>query len=123
MHFTRREFAKTAAVGFVATQMDPAPVKLTALFAAQLPASIQVPASVIKPDSQIYERRVYAAPIPLRVFAKYGIRPTLIEGTTYLFPFVNLEARQKAWDRLNGDPEWQKSRRGASLNELAFYEN
>ena len=78
----------------------------------------------------LWERRVYAhrSPLPsLEVLRRSGIRPVSItrtpEGTAYLFPFVTLEARAKAWDRFNTDEEWCSIRSQSSVvvREIQVY--
>ena len=121
MQFTRRQFAKTAALGLVYAQIEPARgavlVNLHALFAEQVPSCIQVPAYVLGATACVFERRVYHSAVPLDVFAKHGIVLPLREGATYLFRFASLEARARAWDRLSADPSWKPM----GLSEISLY--
>jgi hypothetical protein len=62
---------------------------------------------------QVTERRVYGRGSilpPREALDRTGIRPASIrptpQGVEYLIPFDSLEARAKAWDRFNTDPEW-----------------
>jgi hypothetical protein len=70
---------------------------------------------------QVVERRAYGkgSLLPSReLLVRNGIRPTSIRqtpgGTEYTISFDSLEARAKAWDSFNSDPEWCELRaRGA----------
>ena len=61
----------------------------------------------------ILERRVYERKSPMpsrRLLIRNGIRPVSIrptaQGIEYQVAFTSLEARARAWDRFNCDPEW-----------------
>ena len=63
--------------------------------------------------------RMSAGP-EIRIFHRVGIHPILYTSTliganlpnlTYLIPFDNLAAREKAWDAFGSDPEWLKVRK------------
>lgn len=83
---------------------------------------------------RIFELRVYHSPTvrqlralherfagpEIRIFHRVGVHPVLYTNTvigpnvpnlTYLIPFDNLDAREKAWNAFGADPEWQKVRR------------
>jgi hypothetical protein len=83
---------------------------------------------------RIFELRVYHSPTfrqlgalherfrgpEIKIFHRSGIHPILYSSTlagqnmpnlTYLIPFADLAAREKAWAAFNGDPEWQKVRK------------
>ena len=83
---------------------------------------------------RIFELRVYHSPTwrqlkalherfagpEIRIFHRVGIHPILYTSTliganlpslTYLIPFENLAAREKAWDAFGSDPEWLKTRK------------
>jgi len=56
----------------------------------------------------------------IKIFHRCGIHPILYATTvfgantpnlTYLIPFTDLAAREKAWNTFNADPEWQKVRK------------
>lgn len=93
----------------------------------------------IKPDpeprktSRIFELRVYHSPTwrqlqalherfsgpEIKIFHRVGVKPILYSSTmigpnmpnlTYVTPFENLAAREKAWDAFGADPEWAKVR-------------
>jgi hypothetical protein len=56
-----------------------------------------------------------------RIFPRYGIRPVLTleePGLTYLIPFEDLTAREKAWRMFNADPEWPSD---AGPIEISLY--
>jgi hypothetical protein len=92
----------------------------------------------IKPEAttppRVFELRVYHSPTwrqltalherfrgpEIKIFHRSGIHPilygsTLIGGNlpnlTYLIPFADLAAREKAWAAFGADPEWQKVRK------------
>jgi hypothetical protein len=83
---------------------------------------------------RIFELRVYHSPTwrqfgalherfrgpEIKIFHRVGINPVLYSSTlvgqnipnlTYLIPFADLAAREKAWAAFNADPEWQKVRK------------
>ncbi len=74
----------------------------------------------------------------IAIFHRVGVHPILYTQTvvgpnmpnlTYVIPFEDLAAREKAWDAFGADPEWQKVRkesieRGgqiASVNLISLY--
>lgn len=82
---------------------------------------------------RVFELRVYHSPThrqlaalherfagpEIRIFHRCGIHPVLYTSTlagqqmpnlTYLIPFDNLAAREKAWATFGADPEWAKVR-------------
>jgi hypothetical protein len=78
-------------------------------------------------SSQVTERRVYdqgSVLPPRELLVRNRIRPASIrhtpQGAEYLIPFDSLEARAKAWDRFNTDPEWcsLRDRGNVRLREL-----
>jgi hypothetical protein len=65
----------------------------------------------------LHER--FAGP-EIKIFHRAGVNPILYTSTilgpnmpnlTYVIPFENLAAREKAWDAFGADPEWAKVRR------------
>jgi hypothetical protein len=75
---------------------------------------------------KIYERRVYAHGStlpPQEILSRHGIRPLSVKGTEYLIPFASLEARTRAWDRLNTDEDWCALRDAGNvaLEEIRVY--
>jgi hypothetical protein len=93
---------------------------------------IAVPAEKPK-KARIWELRVYHAPTErqlgflhdrfagpeIKIFHKCGIFPVMYADTvagpdmpnmTYLMPFEDLAAREKAWDAFGADPDWLKAR-------------
>jgi hypothetical protein len=83
---------------------------------------------------RIFELRVYHSPTwkqltalhqrfagpEIKIFHRVGVHPILYTETviganmpnlTYLTPFENLAAREKAWDAFGADPEWIKVRK------------
>ena len=65
------------------------------------------------PRPKVIERRVYdrGSVLPAReLLRRNGILPASIrptpQGVEYVIPFASLEARARAWDRFNTDPEW-----------------
>ena len=134
MQIPRRNFTKMAAAAIICVRFDPAisraqTVTLRALFAAQVPSSIEVPAYVIAQGARIFEKRAYSSAIPLEILARHGIiparmpahMPARIHDATYLFPFASLQARQKAWDRLNADSAWHAQRGNVQVREISLY--
>jgi len=84
--------------------------------------------------SRIFELRVYHSPTwrqlralherfagpEIRIFHRAGVHPILYSSTafgqnmpnlTYLIPFEDLAAREKAWNAFAADPEWVKVRK------------
>jgi hypothetical protein len=83
---------------------------------------------------RIFELRVYHSPSweqikflherfagpEIKIFHRVGVHPILYASTiigpnmpnlTYLTPFENLAAREKAWNAFSADPEWVKVRK------------
>ncbi|MCZ2074394.1 MAG: NIPSNAP family protein [Bryobacteraceae bacterium] len=105
----------------------------TLLEATDYSPEIAVPES--PPATQrIFELRVYHSPTfrqlralherfagpEIRIFNRVGVHPILytsgltgqnLPNLTYLIPFENLAAREKAWQAFSADPEWVKVRR------------
>ncbi|MGH9718612.1 MAG: NIPSNAP family protein [Bryobacteraceae bacterium] len=97
--------------------------------------SPEPPATPRKPGaSRIFEWRVYHSPTwrqlgalhqrfagpEIKIFHRVGVHPILYSETvigpnmpnlTYLTPFDNLAAREKAWEAFGADPEWIKVRK------------
>lgn len=118
---TRREF--TAALGGLAGLPCCAsePVILTAIAGVRLPQTLAITgASSERMRKGLWELRTYRTTLPAlanrfdEVFPRAGIHPLLrkTEGPdlTYLIPFENLTARERAWTALNADPEWIRLR-------------
>ena len=85
---SRRQFARVLA-GLAAARAfaEPRGIALDAFVAAQLPRRLIV--HDIDTRAAVFELRVY------------GSHPC-----AYLIPFESLEARQRAWDQVNTDPDW-----------------
>jgi hypothetical protein len=78
----------------------------------------------------IIERRIYAPGSvlpPRELLERYGIHPVSIKpqqnGTAYAISFASVEARVKAWDRFNADPDWcaLRDRSPVALREVQVY--
>jgi hypothetical protein len=88
---------------------------------------------------RIFELRVYHSPTyrqlkalherfagpEIRIFHRVGVHPILYTSTvigpnmpnlTYVIPFADLAAREKAWNAFGADPEWVKVRQ-ASIDQ------
>jgi hypothetical protein len=125
---SRRQFARLLA-GFTAASAiaKPRSIALDAFAGPRLPHRLIV--HNIDPRPAIFELRVYAShPHAMQaVLERHGIRPVLREpnvaGTAYLFPFESLEARQRAWDAFNADPDWHTLRADGHVNvrEISLY--
>jgi hypothetical protein len=118
---TRREFA-IALAGSAAlpalVSSDPSPVViLTAIAGVRLPETLAIATNSPRTLRRgVWELRTYQGAAPAlasdfaEVFPRAGIRPVLrkIDGgnLTYLIPFVNLTARDRAWTAVNADPQW-----------------
>jgi hypothetical protein len=110
----------------------------------------------IKPEAsdtpRIFELRIYHSPTSrqlgflherfrgpeIKIFHRAGIHPILYGSTvigpnipnlTYVIPFTDLAAREKAWNAFGADPEWQKVRKESiekggeivSSNQILLY--
>jgi hypothetical protein len=127
-HVSRRQFARVLA-GFAAVPAfaKTAPVELQAIAGPRLPRKILVQG--ISRGTVLFELRVYGShPRAMRaILERHGIRPALREpsalGTAYLIPFESLDARQRAWDAFNADPDWHALRAGGQVNvrEISLY--
>jgi len=124
---TRREFSislagLTVLPGFVVT--------LHAIAGARLPATLRI--GIPLPGDQreaLWELRTYRTrdshPVAFAeelagIFPRAGIHPlsTTTDGPnlTYLIPFENLTARDRAWTAVNADPKWA----GATLRFQSY---
>jgi hypothetical protein len=95
-------------------------VMLTAIAGARLPARLAI--TTAAPDKLregLWELRTYTgapafADRCASIFPRAGIRPVLwkIAGDdfTCLIPFEDLTTRDRAWTRLNADPQWTSAR-------------
>ena len=121
MWLTRRNFVVTLAGAPLARPT----VSLSALHAAQLPATLDLAASIyhqaLQQGAQIFERRKYSAPLDEKLFANHSMNVWRTDDHAYLFAFHSLAARQKAWDLFNVDPTWRLLRDGVRLTEVALY--
>jgi hypothetical protein len=102
------------------------------LEAADYSPEIQPSAGEAAP--RIFELRVYHSPSwrqlkalherfagpEIKIFHRVGVRPILYSSTlfgqncpnlTYIIPFADLAAREKAWNAFGADPDWIKVRR------------
>lgn len=107
-------------------------MSMTLLDAAPYSPEVAIKQQQEKP--RIFELRVYHSPSwsqlralherfagpETKIFARVGVHPifysTTVAGAnmpnlTYLIPFDNLAAREKAWDAFGADPEWIKVRK------------
>jgi hypothetical protein len=105
----------------------------TLLEAADYSPEIEVPSTPPK-TPRIFELRVYHSPSntqlsalhvrfagpEIKIFHRVGVHPLFYSSTvfglnkpnlTYLIPFDNLAAREKAWSAFSADPDWIKVRR------------
>ena len=96
--------------------------------------SPEVDPSASKDKPRLFELRVYHSPTwkqlaalhqrfngpEIRIFHRVGVHPLLYTETaigpnmpnlTYLIPFENLAAREKAWDAFGADAEWMRVRK------------
>jgi hypothetical protein len=89
----------------------------------------QLPRRLIVDDidtrAAVFELRVYG-PHPRAmpsILERHGIRPVLQESGAYLIPFESLEARQRAWDQVNADPDWHalQAHGQISVKEISLY--
>jgi hypothetical protein len=94
----------------------------------------EVAAEAGRKTPRIFELRVYHSPTwrqlealherfagpEIKIFHRSGVHPLLYTQTiigqqmpnlTYLIPFENLAAREKAWAAFSADPEWAKVRK------------
>ena len=125
-HVSRRQFAQVLA-GSAAVFAMGGPVALDAIVAPRLPRRLLVHG--LSTAAGLFELRVYGShprAMPA-ILKRHGIRPAWREhstiGTAYLIPFESLEARQRAWDAFNADPDWHALRAGAHVNlkEISLY--
>jgi len=100
-------------------------VSLPALYAAQLPGTLEVAADfhreVLAQGAHFIERRKYSARVDETTFAYHRINVWRDHDGSYLFAFGSLAARQKAWDLFNAERAWRCLRGEVRLTELALY--
>jgi hypothetical protein len=123
---TRRAFSVAlAGMGALPVLGGPSRVViLKAIAGARLPATFRITTnSPEKMRRGVWELRTYrtsesqTAALAIQfaaVFSRAGIRPLWGEtngpNLTYLIPFENLTARDRAWTTLNADPQWISAR-------------
>ena len=145
----------TASKGFADWEAGPeAPYEhytAALLQATEYSPEVVVPADPPK-KPRIFELRQYHSPTwkqlallherfagpEIKIFHRSGVHPILYTQTllgpnmpnlTYLIPFDDLGAREKAWDAFGADPEWVKVRREsierggqiASVNQISLF--
>jgi hypothetical protein len=129
---TRREFSVSLA-GLAA--LPGSVVTLHAIAGARLPAKLTI--GIALPDDKLdglWELRTYRTseshPAALAeefagIFPRAGIHPlsTTSEGSklTYLIPFENLTARDRAWTLVNADPKWAGARPRFQSYQFGLY--
>jgi hypothetical protein len=119
---TRREFsyALSGLVAFPRSGSSSQAV-LQAIAGARLPGILTITTnSPEKMREGLWELRTYQGASPALasrladVFPRAGIRPLFTESDgrnlSYLIPFENLTARDRAWTALNSDPDWTRLR-------------
>ena len=125
----RRQFARLFA-GFAAAASaftKPRGIALDAFVAPRLPRRLVV--DKIDSRAAIFELRVYGShPQAMQpILERHGICPAVCRhsatATACLIPFESLEARQRAWDAFNADPDWHALRAGGPVNvrEISLY--
>ena len=122
---TRRGFsialAGVAALPALASEEPSRVVILHAIAGARLPETLGIKTNFPRQLRRgVWELRTYrgAAPALARhlagIFPRAGIRPALRDAAggnlSYLIPFEDLTARDRAWTALNADPAWLQSR-------------
>jgi hypothetical protein len=96
-------------------------VILKAIDGARLPETLAITTdSPEKLRRGVWELRTYRGAAPAlasdlaEIFPHAGIRPLLHEShgenLTYLMPFGDLTARDRAWTAVNADPHWVRAR-------------
>ena len=147
--------AMAGAKGFAAWESGPEPPyeHYTAALLQAMEYSPEVAARADPPKKpRLFEIRQYHSPTwrqlgllherfsgpEIRIFHRVGVHPILYSQTvlgpnmpnlTYVIPFDDLAAREKAWDAFGADPEWLKVRREsierggqiASVNSISLY--
>jgi|HigsolmetaAR201D_1030396.scaffolds.fasta_scaffold32747_1 NIPSNAP. len=152
----RAQQAEMCSAGFQAwEQGEEAPYEkysMTLLEATPYSPEVVIPSAAPAAKRRIFELRVYHSPTwrqlaalhdrfagpEIKIFHRVGIHPILYTQTlmgsdmpnlTYLIPFENLAAREKAWDAFASDPEWIKVRQEsierygqiASINQISLF--
>ena len=97
-------------------------------YCPEIPAALEP-----RPAPRVFEIRTYHSPTwrqlvalherfagpEIRIFHRVGVRPILYSSTlfgsqmpnlTYVIPFDDLAARERAWAAFGADPEWKKVR-------------
>jgi NIPSNAP len=129
---TRREFSVSLA-GLVA--LPSFGVTLHAIAGARLPATLTI--GIPLPDDKLealWELRTYriseSRPAALAeefasIFPRAGIHPLLVTANgpnlTYLIPFGDLTARDRAWTSVNADPKWADARPRFQSYQFGLY--
>ena len=135
---TRRSFSMTLA-GALAVSRPPTQsraVIFEATAGARLPHTLALRTtaresfSIQEMRGHIWELRTYSIAADLgdrfaEIFLNAGIRPLINEAkpgsVTYLIPFENLAARDRAWTELNADPRWITARARIKSYQFGLY--
>src|SRR5438552_17566399 len=128
---TRREFSIVLG-GVAFPGFGSSVVLLQAIAGARLPHSLAITTtSPEKMREGLWELRTYSGVTPglgkrfANVFPHAGIHPLFskMKGAdlTYLIPFENLAVRDRAWTRLNADPDWTPLRRAFHSYGFGLY--
>jgi len=111
----------------------PAFEEMTSTLLEAAPYSPEIATAAAGSAPRLFELRVYRSPTlrqlqalhermagpEMKIFHRAGVRPILYASTlvgtrvpslTYVIPFDNLAAREKAWATFGADPEWLKLR-------------
>jgi len=130
---TRREFSiALGGVAFPVFGSGGPVVRLQAIAGARLPQTLVIATRLPeKLRRHLWELRTYTgadtrSEIMLgsrlaEVFPRAGIHPLLQDKLTYLIPFEDLTARDRAWTVLNADPEWIRVRTQFQAYHFGLY--
>ena len=120
---TRRSFARAIAGAAVVAGGG---IPVAAVYGARLPQTLRIPRRIAS-RYEWFELRAYTGETEklAALFARSGIKAHLLGcgwgARRFLFSFPSLEERGRAWDRLNGDPDWLLTRGQVRLTEVTIY--
>jgi hypothetical protein len=120
---TRRSFARAIAGAAVVAGGG---IPVAAVYGAHLPQTLRIPRRIASRHGW-FELRTYMGETEklAGLFARSSIEAHVLgcgcSGRQFLFPFPSLEERGRAWDRLNGDPDWLLTRGQLRLTEVTIY--
>jgi hypothetical protein len=93
---------------------------LTAFAAEHLPHTAMLYGYTLSEPGSVFEIRRYQGSLPSpQILSRHGIKPILANESAILVSFADLARRDRAWNAVTADPEWQANRR--DVTQISLY--